>query len=140
MADELDTFMTQLSTAWEAVTGIKDAPEHPLEGLAEFPIVISYFVRGRFIYGPAAFGIHTVHSDVLLGRTVLPEDEAQARPFILRWLTAVAANVTMSGSCEHCHLTDYEYGRLEYNEQASFFGVRFVHEVKVQHRGITVSA
>jgi len=137
---ELDAFMSALQTKWSGVSGIKRAPEHPLENLNEFPIAISYFVTGRFDYGPATIGIHRVHSDVLLSRSMLPHDEAAARPFILRWLAAIAGDVTLGGVCDHCILQDYEMGGITYNEQQQFFGVRFIHEVKIHHTGIVVAA
>ena len=140
MSDELDTFMSALQTKWAGVSGIKMAPEHPLEGVPEFPTVVSYFAGGRFSYGPATIGVHRVHSDVLLSRSSLPYDEAAARPFILRWLAAIAGDVTLGGACDHCILQDYEMGGITYNEQQKFFGVRFINEVKIHHSGVTVAA
>ena len=141
MADELDNFITELSTVMETMTGVKDAPEYPPEGLNEFPTVVCYFVVGTFTYSQAgpAIGVHRVHADVHLGRTILPHDEEYARPYILRALTAIASNVQMSSTCEHCLLTGYEYGRLGYGGKETF-GVRLILEVKIKHSGITVSA
>jgi hypothetical protein len=141
MSDELDLFITQLTTVLGAMTGIKQAPEHPPEALNEFPAVICYFVKGEFSYGAgaAAVGVHMVHADVHLGRSVLPSDEEYARPYILRALTAIAGHLQMNSTCEHCVLNEYQYGRLGY-AGAETFGVRLVLEVKFLHSGITVAA
>ena len=141
MSDELDLFITQLTTVLGGMTGVKQAPEHPPEGLNEFPIVICYVVKGRFSYGAGApcVGVHTIHADVHLGRSVLPSDEEYARPYILRALAAIAGHVHMHGTCEHCLLNEYQYGRLGYGTTETF-GVRLVLEVKILHAGITVAA
>jgi len=141
MADELDDFITALTGHLEEMTGIRDAPEHLLEAINEFPTVISYFVSGHFEYGAGSpcIGVHRVQADVHLGRSVLPEDEAAARLYILRGLVKLAANVTMDGTCAHCLLRDYEIGRIGYGG-AETFGVRYILEVKIKHEGVTVSA
>lgn len=141
MADELDNFITALTGKLEAMAGIKDAPEHPPEGIHEFPTVVCYFARGDFRYSQAGpvIGVHTVHADVHLSRGNLPHDEEYARPYILRGLTAVAGAVRMDDTCEHCIITGYEYGGINYGEQKTF-GVRYILEVKIKHVGITVAA
>lgn len=141
MADELDNFITELTTVMAAMTGIKGAPENPPEGLNDFPVVVCWIELGRFTYSQAGpcIGMHRVNCDVHLGRSNLPEDEKAARPYILRGLTAIAGNLTMSSTCEHCLLTDYRYGRLGYGESETF-GVRFILDVKIKHSGITVAA
>ena len=140
MADELDSFITALTTKLEEMTGVKDAPEHPPEKLNQFPIVVCYFVRGEFNYsaGGPCIGMHTVYADVHLARSSLPHDEQYARPFILRGLSKIADNLKMDSTCEHCLLTGYEYGSLGYGDQTTF-GVRYILEVKIKHSGITVS-
>ena len=142
MADELDSFITALTTKLAVMTGIKAAPEHPPEALSEFPFAVCYFVRGTFDYsqsGPA-IGLHVVNVDIHLGRSSLPHDEEQARPFILRGLIMLAGNVKMSNTCDHCLLRNYEYGGLGYGESLKTFGVRYVLEVKIKHAGVTVTA
>ena len=140
MADELDNFITALTTKFEEVTGVVRAPEHPPEKLNEFPIVICYYVSGTFNYsaGGPCIGMHRVHGDLHLSRSNLPHDEEFARPFILRVLAKVADNLKMSSTCEHCLLTEYQYGGLNYGTDKTF-GVRFIFEVKIKHSGITVS-
>lgn len=141
MADELDNFITALTTVLGAVTGVEAAYENPPEALNEFPAVVPYFVRGDFSYGQSApaIGLHTVHADLHISRSQLPTDEAAARPFILRFLIAIAGNLKMSATCDHCLLKSYSYGRLGYAGKETFGG-RFVLEVKIKHSGITVSA
>lgn len=141
MADELDAFITALTTKFGGVTGVKSAPENPPEALNEFPVVVCYFVRGDFTYGQSspAIGLHTVHADLHLSRSNLPEDEKAARPFILRALVMTAGNLKMDSTCEHCLLTNYQYGGLDYGKQKTF-GIRFTFETKIKHTGVTVSA
>jgi hypothetical protein len=142
VADELDNFIAALTTNLAAMTGIKVAPEHPPEALNEFPFAVSYFTRGEFDYsqsGPS-IGLHTVHVDIHLGRSVLHHDEKHARPFILRGLTMIAGNLKMNNTCDHCILKSYEYGGLGYGETLKTFGVRYILEVKIKHTGITVAA
>jgi hypothetical protein len=140
VADELDDFITQLTTVLGAMTGIESAPPHPPEAINDPPMVVCYFVGGEFRYGgDLAIGVHTVHADVHLSRSDLAHDEEYARPFILRGLVAVAGNVTMSSTCEHCLLQSYEYGGLGYGGQETF-GVRYVLEVKIKHAGVTIAA
>lgn len=141
MADELDNFVTALTTKMGEMTGIKAAPENPPEGLIDFPIVVCWIESGRFTYSQAGpcIGVHRVNADVHLGRSDLPEDEKAARPYILRGLIKIAANLKMDSTCEHCLLTDYRYGRLGYDKSETF-GVRFILDVKIKHSGITVSA
>ena len=141
MADELDAFGTALATVLESgLTGIKEAHEHPLEGLNEFPVAVIYFVNGRFWYGAGSptVGVHQVQADVHLGRSVLPEDSATARPYILLALATIADNMKMSGTCEHCLLERYEIGGMQYADKETF-GVRLFLEVKILHGGISVS-
>ncbi len=140
MADELDTFVTALTGKLAEITGVNEAPEHPPERLNNMPMFVAYFVGGAFEYsqGRGAIGLHAVHADLHLGRRKLSHDEKYARPFILRTLAKMAANVKMSSTCEHCILQRYEYGRLDYGRQKTF-GVRFVLEVKIKHSGIPVS-
>lgn len=141
MADELDEFITALTTVLESMTGIIDAPEHPPEGINEFPFVVCYLAQGRFSYGTDSptIGVHTVHADVHIARSMLPSDEEASRPYILRGLAAIAGNVRMSSTCEHCLLRSYQYGQLNYGDQKTM-GVRLVMEVKIKHSGITVQA
>ena len=141
MADELDNFITELTTVLGAMTGVKQAPEHPPESLPDFPFIVSYYVRGSFDYSATGLviGLHTVHADVHLGRVSLPHDEEFARPFILRGLTAIAGNLKMNSTCEHCYLTEYEYGEIGYAGKETI-GVRYICQVKIKHSGITVAA
>ena len=102
-------------------------------------MVVSYFVRGDV--RPAPFIVHTVHSDLILARNTLHEDEEAARPFILRGIEAIAADIYMmkdsARTCEHCIVLDYiGPGPIRW-QGTEYFGVRFVLEVKIQHANVS---
>lgn len=142
MADELDDLVTQVTTVLGAMTGVSQAPEHPPEQINDPPMLVTRFVRGRFEYsqGSGCIGYHTLYADLLLPRgSGLPHCEGQARPYILRAVTAAAAAVTMNGTCEHCIMTGYE-GPGDISGYKDAFGLRIILEAKIKHSGITVSA
>jgi len=134
MADALDNVITEITTLMAAMTGINQAPEYPPEGLNDPPMVITYHVRAPFTYSAGiTFGLHTIHCDVLLSRSNLPADEAQARPYIIRGLNALAANVTLSDTCSHCLLREVIGPGIFPYAGANYYGVRYVLEVKINH-------
>ena len=108
-------------------------------GVVETPMFVSYFVRGRPSYsqGRGFLGLHTMHADLHLTRSVLPNDEVETLPFILLTFRAFAGHVTLGGLCEHCIITDYEIGGFAYGDTRTY-GIRFTLEIKVRHSGIDV--
>ena len=142
MADltDLNDVITQLTTVVAGLSGSPLAPTSPPEAINSFPVAVTYYTGGTFDYsqsGPA-IGLHDINVDLHVGRSHLPHDEAYARPFILRMLVAMAANVQVSSTCEYCLLDAYEYGRLGYGKVETF-GIRFKFKVKIKH-SVTVSA
>ncbi len=123
------------------MTGIQQAPEYPPEAANDTPMVITYHVRCTFDYSLTySRSLHTIHCDVLLARSMLENDEQQARPYILRGLTAIAGSVQLSNTATHCLLLEaigpgvLPYGGIDY------YGVRFILEVKIKHESLTVAA
>jgi len=110
-----------------------------LEGLPEFPIFINYWVTGTPVYslGRGFVCVHTLNADLHLSRSVLPNDELETTPFILRTFEAFAGKITLGGLVEHCLITRYEIGGFNYGATQTY-GIRFPLEIKVRHTGITV--
>jgi hypothetical protein len=137
MADELDTFVTALVGKLGEIVGIEVAPEDVVEAPNNLPMVTAYFVRGRPSNPVAGTWIHRVHADIHTARSAMPHDYKYLRPFILKGIAKLNANVKMDSSCEHCTIENYLIVRFP---ETSTVGVRFVLEVKMQHSGIGVSA
>ena len=138
MADEYASFFAQLKTVLEGVAGINQAPENPPEHVGDKPMFVTYLTGGRTEYsaGRGFLSYNDVNADLLLARASLPHAYAQTRPFILLVSAALAANLTMSDTCEHCYLTGFEMGNISgYSEPT--FGIRFTLDVKIKHTSIT---
>jgi len=140
MAD-LDTVIDELTTVLAAVDGIALAPTTPPEQLGELPMAVTYIGEGEFNYAASlgCIGLHTLVVDIHVGRSFLEEDEPVAREFIESVPKAVAGNMQMNGSCEHCLVRNYRYGRLGYGAEKTM-GIRFQLEVKLKHSGFTITA
>jgi len=139
MADEYASFFPALKAVLEDVAGINQAPENPPENVNDPPMIVTYLVGGDIEYsaGRGYLSYNRVHADLLLARSVLPNDYACARPFILKVGTAIAANISMSDTCEHCHLVRFEGPGNVSGYASPTFGVRFVLDVKIKHTSIT---
>lgn len=144
--DIFDDVFDEIVAVARSITGIKHAPEHPLEALNEYPIAVTYLVSGRPKYSLASptITVSVANCDIHLARSMLPHDADRARKFITLGLAAFAGNMTMSGTCEHCLVTAFHFGELNYGEGAGAqktVGVRFVLEIKINHgNAITVAA
>lgn len=137
MPDELDLFVTALTGVLGEMAGIHQAPEHPPEGIGDTPMAVVHIVRWDATRLPIV--LYTVYAEVILARSTLPEDEAQSRPYIIRGLTALAANIRMNETCEHCLIKEgFGPGPIRWQGK-EHFGVRYVLEVKIRHSGIVLS-
>jgi hypothetical protein len=139
MPDALDEVITEITTLMAAMAGIDQAPEYPPEGVTP-PMVVTYHVRCLPSYSLSyTHTIHTIHCDVLVSRAVLPHSEQQARPYILRGLSAIAGSVTLSTEATHCLLTEIiGPGVLPYQGE-SYFGVRYILEVKLTQKDLSLT-
>jgi len=67
--DVFDNVIEELSTLFEAMTGINQAPEHPPEGINDPPMVVTYYVETDVEYSLTySRTLSTVYADVLLSR------------------------------------------------------------------------
>lgn len=145
MPDELDDVISAIVAVVEGMTGGPVGLDRPPEMVNEGPVCVVRLDNGRFMYGAGSpcVGIHNLMADLQVPRSMLPENEASIRPYVLRMLAAVAANLQMSGTCEHCLLQTYRLMGWEYGEGTTVFrtvGIRFGLEVKILHSGVSVSA
>lgn len=140
MADELELVKAKIIRLGAEVKGVLRG-EGQLEAVPEFPTWVVYLVEGDPSYslGRGCIGVHKFNGDMALSRSMLPNDETEAMPFVLLVIKKFAASVTLGGLCEHCLITHYSVGGWNYGREQQLYGVRFNFEVKVRHSGITVA-
>ncbi len=139
MADALRTAINELVSVLGAVDGINQAPQYVPEKPTDPPMVVTGHVAVEYHgVGTSPMGVHQVFADVVLSRSTLPNDIEQAEPFLLLIMDAIASNVTLNSTCEHCQLLRQEGPQgitLPGGEQ--MMGIHNIVEIKIHHTGST---
>lgn len=140
MADALDDVVTEVVALLGAMAGIKQAPEHPPEGINDPPMVVTYYVNHVPSYSASYTNlVSTVYADVLLARSALPHVEEQARAYVLLGLAAIAGSVTLSAKASHCFLTEIQGPRMIPYQGQEYFGVRYVLNIKLTQAQLSLT-
>jgi hypothetical protein len=139
MADALDNVMEEVTALLGAMAGINQAPEYPPEGINDPPMVVTRYVRHVPSYSLSyTHMITTAYANVYVSRSVLPEAEKKARPYVLLGLAAIAGSVTLNSDASHCLVTEIiGPGPLPYQGGETYYGVQFVLEIKLTYAQLT---
>lgn len=120
-----------------ALTGIKAAPDEPLEQFSQFPFAVCYADHGEWDFGPAGDrkGLHTLVLELHVARKDLPRDIAAAMAYSDIIPNALLKDPTLAGTVSTIvGPLVYTFGPMGYGnaDKPNTLGFRFMITVKMQ--------
>jgi hypothetical protein len=132
----LQAAITQLQTTLGAITGIRAAPEYPLDKASVYPVLDAYAGPGQYTAGEPAGMMKFLGSiivDLHISLKDLPRDVEKAMPYHDSIPNAILNDTTLSGTISTCgpvRTSGLIY--MKYGEQDTI-GIRFtIDNVKIQ--------
>jgi len=116
------------------VTGIREAPEFPLDSINIFPVAVGYARTGRFMFNsPGEMkALHDIVVEVHFKRAHLRSAVEKAMDFSDAVPAAIMADPTLGGAVDTFEEITYEFGALDYGGTQTI-GFRFlVRNVKIR--------
>lgn len=131
----LTTIQEALAGVMRGIDGVRNAPDYPPESMTVFPFVVVYppsgsvnvNSKGRNLQGGVTEFVIELHlAQKELGRTV-----ESALPYFEKTLTALRADMTLSGICRINNNIDWTFGGLPIYGGVETIGFSFT--LQVQH-------
>lgn len=122
MSEALESAVEQIVTVLRSVSGLKNVPINPPEGMSYDTFAVVYPLSGTINIGPVGSrkALHVIAVDVLTRRTDLARNIATVKPFIDTVSDALISEVSVGGTL--FGNTINTFGSLSYSWLTSDYG------------------